>query len=136
MLDTNSAADMVQTPVGVWSGLVHHDDQTDSYTISFAPDGTIALRTSITVGNGTWVAGQAGKFSYDLTETFTPASGRAGRVEAHVEAHIEGATHKGVGTARIYTPDGVLVHSATAEFTGERVDDGPAAWHDAADTTS
>jgi hypothetical protein len=57
-------------------------------------------------------------------------------VEAHVEAHIEGATHKGVGTARIYTPGGVLVHSATAEFTGEQVDDGPAAWHDAADTTS
>lgn len=129
MLDTNSAADAVQTPVGVWTGQVSYDGHTDSYTISFAPDGTVALRTSATVGTGTWAAGPTGGFTYDLTETFTPASGRAGRVEAHVEASLEGAAHSGVGTARIYTPDGVMVHTTTAEFTGERVGDAPAAWH-------
>ncbi|MGW0499667.1 hypothetical protein ACWD0Z_30835 [Streptomyces sp. NPDC003007] len=129
MTDTTSTTSAVQTPVGVWTGLVRHDDETDSYTISFAPDGTIALRTSITVGTGTWTAGEAGTFSYDLTETFIPASGRAGQVRAHVEARIEGATHKGVGTARIYTPDGTLVHSATAEFAGDRIGDAPADWH-------
>ncbi|MER5460515.1 FAD-binding oxidoreductase [Streptomyces sp. NPDC002668] len=130
MLDTNSAGDAVQTPVGVWTGLVRHDGQTDPYIISFAPDGTIALRTPVTVGTGTWAAGDAGRFTYELTETFTPASGHAGRLQAHVEAHVEGATHRGVGTARIYTPDGVMVHSTTAESTGERVGDVPAAWHD------
>ncbi|MFE6270220.1 FAD-binding oxidoreductase [Streptomyces goshikiensis] len=130
MPDTDSAAHPAQTPVGVWKGRVHHDGQTDPYVISFAPDGTIALRTPVTVGTGTWAAGRAGGFTYELTETFTPASGHAGRVEAHVEARLEGTTHRGEGTARIHTPDGVLVHSTTAESSGERTGCEPAAWHE------
>ncbi|BBA97260.1 putative hydrolase [Actinacidiphila reveromycinica] len=129
MPDTHFAADPAQTPVGVWTGSVRHDDQTDPYTISFAPDGTIALRTPVTVGTGTWVAGPPGRFSYELTEVFTPASGHAGHLEAHVEGRLDGSAHSGTGTARIYTPDGVLVHTTTAESAGERVGDRPAAWH-------
>ncbi|MER5310203.1 FAD-binding oxidoreductase [Streptomyces sp. NPDC002773] len=130
MPDTDSVAGPVQTPVGVWTGFVCHDDQTDPYVISFAPDGTIALRTGVTVGTGTWAAGRdQGHFSYDLVETYTLASGHAGQVEAHVEARFEGAAHTGTGTARILTPDGVLVHATTAEFAGERIADEPAAWH-------
>jgi two-component flavin-dependent monooxygenase len=121
MLNTNSAPDAVQTPVGAWTGTVRFDDQANPYDISFAPEGTIALHTPVTVGTGTWVAGQEGRFSFDLIENFTPASGRAGRIEVHVEAHLEGTAHKGVGTARIYTPDDVLVHSTAAEFAGDRV---------------
>ncbi|MGW8761793.1 FAD-binding oxidoreductase [Streptomyces sp. NPDC055815] len=129
MPDANVPAGPARTPVGVWAGSVRHDDQTDPYVISFAPDGTIALRTSGTVGTGTWAAGEAGRFSYELTETFTPASGRAGRIEATVEAHLDGDAHRGTGTARISTPDGVPVHTTTAEFAGERVAREPAGWH-------
>ncbi|MGP3960978.1 FAD-binding oxidoreductase [Nonomuraea sp. 3N208] len=130
MLDTNSATDAAQSPVGVWTGLMHHDDQTDSFTISFAPDGAIALRTPRSVGTGVWSAGQPGRFSYELTEIFTPAAGHSGRVQIHVEAHLEGAVYRGIGTARVYTPDGVLVHTTTsAAFTGDRLAGGQAAWH-------
>ncbi|MEU8589975.1 FAD-binding oxidoreductase [Streptomyces sp. NPDC048664] len=120
----------MQSPVGVWTGHVRHDGRTDPYTISFAPDGTIALRTPVTVGTGTWTAGEEGRFTYQLTETFTPASGHAGWLQAHVEARMEGSAHSGVGTARIHTPDGVVVHTTTAESSGERVGDLPADWHD------
>ncbi|RLK53979.1 hypothetical protein [Actinokineospora cianjurensis] len=130
VLDTSSSADAPQTPVGVWRGVVRHDGQTDDYTISFAQDGTIALRTSATVGTGTWVAGQAGRFTYALTETFTEASGHAGRIQAEVESRIEGAAISGAGTARIYSADGALVHTTRAEITGERVGARPAAWHE------
>ncbi|NLU74346.1 FAD-binding oxidoreductase [Streptomyces sp. HNM0575] len=130
MPETNSGAGPAQTPVGVWAGVVRHDGQSDPYTISFAPDGTIALRTPVTVGTGTWAAGQAGRFTYELTETLTPASGQAGQIQAHVEAHLDGAAHTGVGSARIHTPDGTLVHTTTAESAGERIGDEPAVWHD------
>ncbi|MGW0702208.1 FAD-binding oxidoreductase [Streptomyces sp. NPDC002867] len=130
MLDTNSGADAGSSPVGVWTGAVHHDGRTDPYTISFAPDGTIALRTPVTVGTGTWAAQEAGRFSYELTETFIPSSGHAGYLQAHVDARLDGDTHTGVGTARIHTPDGVRVHTTTAESAGERVGDAPAPWHD------
>jgi hypothetical protein len=76
--DTNVAVDAPQTPVGLWAGRLRHDGQTDPYIISFATDGTIALRTPGTVGTGTWAAAEPGRFTYELTETFTPVSGRAG----------------------------------------------------------
>ncbi|GAA4227690.1 FAD-binding oxidoreductase [Actinomadura meridiana] len=131
MLEANSATEPVQTPVGVWTGSVTHDNQTDPYVISFAPDGTIALRTPVTVGVGTWAAGEPGRFTYELTETFTPVSGHAGEVRAHVDAHLKNnTTHTGTGSAKIYTPDGTLVHTTTAESAGERIADEPAPWHD------
>lgn len=130
MLDTNPADGPARTPVGVWAGSVRHDGRTDPYVISFAADGTIALRTPVTVGTGTWAAAEPGHFTYELTETFTPASGHAGWLQAHVEADLEGNTHTGVGTARIHTPDGTVVHTTTAESAGERIADQPAVWHD------
>lgn len=129
MLDTNDAADPAQSPVGVWTGSVSHDGQTDPYTISFSPDGTIALRTPVTVGTGTWAAGPPGQFTYELTETFTPASGHPGYLKAHVEARMQETAHTGVGAARIYTPDGTLVHTTTAQSSGERIGGEPAPWH-------
>jgi FAD binding domain/Berberine and berberine like len=128
--DTNVAVDAPQTPVGLWAGQVRHDGQTDPYIISFAPDGTIALRTPVTVGTGTWAAAEPGRFTYELTETFTPASGHPGYLKAHVEAQMQGTAHSGIGTARIHTPDGTVVHTTTAESNGERVGDEPAPWHD------
>jgi hypothetical protein len=130
MQDTNVAADAAQTPVGLWAGHVRHDGQTDPYIISFAPNGTIALRTPVTVGTGTWAAAGPGRFTYELTETFTPASGHPGYLLAHVEASMQGTAHSGTGVARIHTPDGTVVHTTTAESNGERVADEPAPWHD------
>ncbi|MER5325222.1 FAD-binding oxidoreductase [Streptosporangium roseum] len=131
MLDTASAADALQTPTGVWTGRVHHDDRTGSFTVSFAPDGTVALRTPRSVGTGVWSADRPGRFSYELTEILTPAAGRSGRVQIHVEAHLEGAVYRGIGTIRVDTPGGVLVHTTTpAEFSADRLAGGQAAWHD------
>ncbi|MEV7678921.1 FAD-binding oxidoreductase [Streptomyces sp. NPDC088341] len=131
MLETNSAADAVRTPVGVWTGRAHHGAGADpAFTISFAPDGTVALRTPASVGTGVWSAGEPGRFSYELTEIFTPAAGRTDRVRIQVEAHLDGG-YRGTGTAETYTSDGVPVDiTASAEFTGDRLADGPAAWHD------
>ncbi|MER5626351.1 FAD-binding protein [Streptosporangium sp. NPDC002544] len=131
MLDTNSATDAAQTPVGVWTGLAHRDDETDSFTLSFAPDGTVALRTPVSVGTGVWRAGRPGLFSYELTEVATPASDHSGRVQIHVEAHLDGAVFRGIGTVSVYTPDGVPAHTAmSATFTADRLTGGRAAWHD------
>ncbi|WP_435974246.1 FAD-binding oxidoreductase [Streptomyces sp. Qhu_M48] len=129
MAGTHPAPEPVHTPVGVWTGSVRHDERTDPYVISFAPDGTIALRTPVTVGTGTWTEGEAGRFSYELTETFTPAAGHPGRLEVHVEAHLRGDTHEGIGAARILTPDDVLVRTTRGEFAGARVAAEPAGWH-------
>ncbi|MET7331006.1 FAD-binding protein [Nonomuraea sp. NPDC005650] len=131
MLNTNSAADTPQTPTGVWTGLMHHDDRTDSFTVSFALDGTIALRTPHSVGTGVWSADRPGGFSYELTETPVPAADHPGRVRIQVEAHLEGAGYRGTGTVRVHTPDGAPAHAAaSAKFTADRLDGGPAAWHD------
>ncbi|MFE3718117.1 FAD-binding oxidoreductase [Streptomyces cyaneofuscatus] len=131
MTDISSAADEVQTPVGVWTGRIHHDDQpVPPFTISFEPDGTATLRTPLSVGTGAWSAGNAGRFSYEVTEIFTPAADRPGRVQTHVEAHFEGTRYRGTGTAKVFTPDGVLVRTTSAEFTGDRLTDGQAAQHD------
>jgi len=130
VLDTNSAADAAQTLAGVWSGLVHHDDRTDSFTISFAPDGTVALRTPGSVGTGAWNVGQPDSFSYELTEIRTPAADQSGRVRIHVEARLEGPVYRGIGTVRVYTPDGVLVNTTSAKVTGHQLAGEQAAWHD------
>ncbi|WP_228011395.1 FAD-binding oxidoreductase [Nonomuraea phyllanthi] len=128
MLDTNLAAGPLQTLTGVWAGPAHHDNQT---VMSFAPDGTIALRSPHSVGTGAWRAGEPGRFSYDLTETFTPAADQAGRRQIHVDAHLEGAAYHGIGTVETYAPDGVLPHTTTSvTFTAERRAGGRAAWHE------
>lgn len=106
--------DALQTPVGVWSGQTHHDGRTDSFTILFAPDGTVALRTPRSVGTGVWSAGRPGWFSYELTELFTGS----GRRQIHVEARLEEAGYHGTGT--------VETHTTSAKYLGE----GQAAWHD------
>ncbi|NUW35577.1 FAD-binding oxidoreductase [Nonomuraea sp. SMC257] len=124
MLDTNSAAAVLQTPTGVWTGLTHHDDRTDSdsFTLSFASDGTVALRTPGSVGTGVWSADGPGRFSYELTET--PA--HQGSRRTHVEARLEGAAYHATGTV-----DGVPARAATSvEFTADRLAGEPAAWHD------
>jgi hypothetical protein len=132
MLDKNSTAAAVQTPVGVWTGSVHHDDQAgSSSTISFAPDGTVALRTPVSVGTGLWSAEQPGRFSYEVTEIFIPAAGRSGSAKIQVEAHLEEDGYRGTGTAEVYSADGVPTHTTTsAEFTGDRLAERPATWHD------
>ncbi|GAA3309043.1 hypothetical protein GCM10020295_72620 [Streptomyces cinereospinus] len=59
-----------------------------------------------------------------------PGPLRAGRVRVRAEARPEGAGYRATGTTEVYAPDGVLVHAATsAEFTGDRLADAPAAWH-------
>ncbi|MBE1582775.1 FAD-binding oxidoreductase [Nonomuraea angiospora] len=108
---TKLAADALQTPVGVWTGLTQHDDQTGSFTISFAPDGTVALRTPRSVGTGVWRADRPGRFSYELTELF-PHSRRR---QINVEARLEGAGYHGTGTVTT---------------SANRLADGQAAWHD------
>ncbi|MDV6263938.1 FAD-binding oxidoreductase [Rhodococcoides yunnanense] len=130
MTDKNSSDAKVAEPVGVWVGQVHHDDQSNSYIISFARDGTISLRTDVTVGTGTWTADTPGRYTYELTETFTPASGHRGEIRALVKVAQDGDDHRGFGTAAIYTPDGALVHSTTAESKGHRVSHEAAVWHD------
>ncbi|MEW1836877.1 FAD-binding oxidoreductase [Nonomuraea angiospora] len=113
---TKLAADTLQTPVGVWSGLTQHDDQTDSFTISFAPDGTVALRTPRSAGTGVWRVDRPGRFSYELTELF-PHSGPR---QINVEARLEGAGYHGTA----------IVETHTATTSANRLADGQAAWHD------
>ncbi|MFD9904231.1 FAD-binding oxidoreductase [Streptomyces sp. NPDC059063] len=130
MHDTNNSAEAVRTPVGVWTGEVHRDGETDHWTLSFATDGTVALRTPVSVGTGVWSTGEPDRFSYEFTETFTAASGQSGHVRIRVEARLEGARYHGSADAEVYGADGALVHTTSAEFTGDRVRDEPAAWHD------
>ncbi|GLW12879.1 hypothetical protein Misp01_80070 [Microtetraspora sp. NBRC 13810] len=130
MRETHPAADVDQTPEGVWTGLTHHGDETGSFSISFAPDGTVALRTPHSVGTGVWRAGRPGRFSYELTEIFTPAADHSGHRQIQVEAHLEGAVYRGIGTVTVYTADGVPASTTTsAAFTGDRLADGQGAWH-------
>ncbi|MFG6200321.1 FAD-binding oxidoreductase [Nonomuraea sp. JJY05] len=105
---------------------MHHDDQADPFTLSFAPDGTIALRTPHSVGTGVWNADRPGRFSYELTELSTPAAARSGHVQIKVEAHLDGTVYRGTGTIGAGTPDGTI----SATFTGDRLDGGQATWHD------
>jgi FAD/FMN-containing dehydrogenase len=131
MPDATFAADPARTPVGVWTGAVHRDDDTTRCTLSIAPDGTLALRTPVSVGTGTWRATRAGRYSCEVTEIFTPAATRPGRVRVHAEARFAGTVLRATGTAEAYTADDGPARTTTpAEFTGERLSDGPAPWHD------
>lgn len=108
------------SPVGVWSGVVRFDQKQEQFTISFAEDGSITLRTPISTGEGTWVWVGPKRFTYNLKETFSAAAPIAGWVDIAVDASVEAATYSGTGTAMIHNPAGDVVHSTLATFSADR----------------
>ncbi|MFG2193336.1 acyl-CoA dehydrogenase family protein [Streptomyces sp. NPDC048639] len=104
------------TPLGVWTGTVTHDDQTDEFTISFTPDGVVTHVTPVSTGRGTWTGTETG-FRYMLKESFDPGAGMPGYVTVNVEAQRSGRTYRGSGKATVHTPDGTVLHSTWAEIT-------------------
>ncbi|GAA3204836.1 FAD-binding oxidoreductase [Nonomuraea roseoviolacea] len=124
-VDTKSDTPALRTPTGVWTGVTHHDDRTGSFTVSFAPDGTVALRTPRGVGVGVWSADGPGRFSYELTEIPAPEEDHPSPRRIHVEAHLEGPAYQ--GTVQVRTPTGA---TTSVELTADRVAGEPAAWHD------
>ncbi|WP_338783630.1 hypothetical protein [Streptomyces sp. DG1A-41] len=107
-----------RTPVGVWTGTAVHDDQTETFTISFAPDGGLTLVTPISTGRGTWEPTESG-FTYAFTETLAPEAGRPGHVDVVVRARCSGGTYAGSGPAEVRTPDGTVVHRTTFDTSAE-----------------
>lgn len=129
MRDTNFAADAAQTPVGVWTGLMHRDDETDSFTISFAPDGTVALRTPQR-GHRRLERGAARPVLLRAHRDLHSGRRSLGPRADPCRGSPRGAVYRGVGTAGAYTADGVPVRATTsAAFTGDRLAGGQAAWH-------
>ena len=107
-------------PVGVWSGVVRFDQQEEQFTISFAADGSITLRTPISNGEGEWVWVGPKRFTYNLKETFSAEAPMAGWVDIAVDASVEGVTYSGVGTAKIHNEAGDVVHATSATFSADR----------------
>ncbi|MFG2357349.1 acyl-CoA dehydrogenase family protein [Streptomyces sp. NPDC048521] len=102
-------------PVGVWTGTATHDGQTDPFTISFLPDGTVTLVTPFSSGRGTWRPTDRG-FRYSFTETLDPAvTGMAGYVCVSVDAVREGSSYRGSGPATVHSADGAVVHLTSFE---------------------
>ncbi|MEU2394997.1 acyl-CoA dehydrogenase family protein [Streptomyces sp. NPDC007369] len=108
-----------RTPVGVWTGTVTHDDQTDEFTISFTADGGVTLLTPVSSGSGTWTPTDTG-YRYTIKESFHPGVGLPGYVTVNVDAERIGTTYKGSGPCTIHRPDGEVVHTTFAEVTAEQ----------------
>ncbi len=106
------------TPVGVWAGTAVHDGQTETFTISFAPDGGLTLVTPISTGRGTWEPTEDG-FTYAFRETLAPEAGRPGYVDVVVRARRSGGIYTGSGPAEVRTPDGTVVHRTTFETSAD-----------------
>ncbi|MEU6083894.1 acyl-CoA dehydrogenase family protein [Streptomyces sp. NPDC047108] len=102
-------------PLGVWTGTVTHDDQTDEFTIAFTPDGVVTHFTPVSTGRGSWTRTGDG-FRYTLKETFDPG-GMPGHVTVDVDARRSGRTYRGSGVATVHAPDGTVLHSTSAEIT-------------------
>ncbi|WP_370187856.1 FAD-binding oxidoreductase [Aeromicrobium sp.] len=115
-----------KTPVGTWKGVAPHDGREDAFLLSFADDGTVALRTPASEGHGAWTS-RAGGFSYTLVETLFD---REHPVQVHiaVDAVIDGETYRGSGTAEVQVA-GRTVASTTTDFVASRTGSGVAPWH-------
>ncbi|MFG2606231.1 acyl-CoA dehydrogenase [Streptomyces sp. NPDC048514] len=104
-------------PAGVWTGTATHDDQTDPFTISFLPDGTLTLVTPFSAGRGTWQPTERG-FRYSFVETLDPAvTGMAGYVSVSVDAVRTDRSYTGSGPATVHSADGAVVHLTSFETT-------------------
>ena len=115
-----------KTPVGTWKGVAPHDGREDAFLLSFAGDGTVALRTPASEGHGAWTSRAEG-FSYTLVETLFD---REHPVQVHiaVDAVIDGETYRGSGTAEVQVA-GRTVASTTTDFVASRTGPGVAPWH-------
>ena len=115
-----AAVEGVVSPVGVWSGVVRFDQKEEQFTISFAQDGSIVLRTPISTGEGAWVWVGPKRFTYNLKETFSAGAPVAGWADIAVEASVEVATYSCTGIAKIHNPAVDVVHTALATFSADR----------------
>jgi hypothetical protein len=118
-----------ESPVGVWSGLAKYDGRIDQITVSFADDGTVALRTQVSAGRGNWVRSGPQRFTYHLKEELGPETAMTGSLDIDVEAEMDGAEYRGVSTAKISDRTGAVVRTIVAEVSASRQSTTPADWH-------
>jgi hypothetical protein len=108
------------SPVGVWSGTARHDGRVDKFTISFAPDGSVALTTAISAGEGAW-SGAGDVFNFSVKEVFHNDAPLPGFVLFSIDAHWSDDRFRGFGSASVHNPDGSTVGSTFTEVEATRM---------------
>lgn len=115
-------AEQNDTLVGSWSGTVTHDGEVDEYTVTFAEDGSLKLRTTKSTGSGEWSSTGQGSFRFTFREVFNPDVGqhspngkRAAYIQIDIAAQRFGSTYTGSGTAEVYGTDGSVIYSTLAD---------------------
>lgn len=117
------------TPTGQWTGTVTHDGETDDYTVTFHPDGSLDVTTEKSTGAGSWTPTGDETFEFYIREDFnpdhtqiSPNGHRAAYIKIDIAARREGGSaFTGTGKAVVHSAEDVVIYATDAATEARRV---------------